>query len=395
MVHHSAIFFLPVYSGFVPGRPSQDFVSRGLLSYTTSATFFFLLSGYVLACAYLRKGAVVDKCKFFAARFARIYPLYFAMLVLGVYQLLVDEVRQHGTGSGLFKTAKIFVANALMLQAWDASRLLRINPPSWSLCAEVFFYVCFPVLGAWIWKLRGAGLAMTAFTFYVGGQALACWVRPHVGIETLLSFPLLHFSTFALGILLARLQTLQREREWVAPAWQLNLVLVLSISGVLLSIFLLPLFRVEAPYNNGLLAPVFAGFIWSLSTKRIWLSRWLCAGWLIALGNASYALYLIHGPVLALFLKFNWVSRPLYVTYLALCVCLSLLSFYYFETPARLWVMEGFTCVREKRWLKPPLHSEAGAERSMARGAPVELHAGHDGAALQGDLGDLLVAGVA
>ena len=73
-----------------------------------------------------------------------------------------------------------------------------------------------------------------------------------------------------------------------------------------------------------------------------WLSRWLSAPWLVALGNSSYALYLIHTPILALFRHFQWVAPIVYPLYLALCVGLSLLSYHYFETPARLWLMQQF-----------------------------------------------------
>ena len=72
------------------------------------------------------------------------------------------------------------------------------------------------------------------------------------------------------------------------------------------------------------------------------LSRWLCSRWLVALGNASYALYLIHMPILSLFLQFHLVTHAFYLVYLSLCVGLSLLSFRFFETPARLWLLERF-----------------------------------------------------
>jgi peptidoglycan/LPS O-acetylase OafA/YrhL len=62
----------------------------------------------------------------------------------------------------------------------------------------------------------------------------------------------------------------------------------------------------------------------------------------VALGNSSYALYLIHTPILTLFQHFQWVAQRFYPVYLALCVGLSLLSFHYFETPARLWLLERF-----------------------------------------------------
>ena len=60
-----------------------------------------------------------------------------------------------------------------------------------------------------------------------------------------------------------------------------------------------------------------------------------------ALGNSSYALYLIHYPVLDLFRHFRWVTHMCYLSYIALCLGISLLSFRYFETPVRLVAEEA------------------------------------------------------
>ncbi len=314
------------------------------LAFPVSVSFFFLLSGYVLSFVYLHNVQAVNKSHFFAARFARLYPLYFVVLVLDTPELLVTEVQRYGMKIGLRKTAEIFAANVVMVQVWNPSRLLRINRPSWSLCGEAFFYVCFPLLGVLLWKLRGAMLLMTALVLYVGGQALVWRMRPHLSLEMALTLPPLHLSTFALGILLARWQTLQQERRGKTQVrvWQVSAVLGLSVGCFLGSVLLVPYFGVPAPYNNGLLAPIFAGFIWALSVIPTPLSRWLCGRWLVTLGNASYALYLVHMPILCLFLHFQWVTHMFYPVYLALCVGLSLLSFRYFETPARLWLLERF-----------------------------------------------------
>jgi peptidoglycan/LPS O-acetylase OafA/YrhL len=315
----------------------------------------------VLSFVYLHNAQILDKSNFFAARFARLYPLYFVVLVLDTPELLVTEAQRYGMKIGLTKTAEIFAANAVMLQVWKGSRLLRINLPSWSLCVEAFFYVCFPLLGVLFWKLRGARLWMTALALYAGGQTLVWGMRPHLSVQMVLTLPPLHLSTFALGILLARWQTLQQAQMDKAQVqvWQVSTVLGLSAAGLLGSVLLIPFFGVPAPYNNGLLAPIFAGFVWALSVISSPFSRWLCGRWLVALGNASYALYLIHMPILSVFLHFRWVTHAFYPVYLALCVGLSLLCFRYFETPARLWLLERFRTrlVRNTPGARLPLQS--------------------------------------
>ncbi len=107
--HHSAPAFLPYFHGMSMGAVSGNLLGRMLISFTFSVSFFYLLSGYVLAMVYLRDGKAVNAKKFFAARFARIYPLYFVILVLDSPEVWLAEVQRHGVMTGLFKTAKILV----------------------------------------------------------------------------------------------------------------------------------------------------------------------------------------------------------------------------------------------------------------------------------------------
>jgi peptidoglycan/LPS O-acetylase OafA/YrhL len=348
--HHSVRIFLPVFSGRSVHRVPEDMTGIVALAFPVSASFFFFLSGYVLSFVYLHNVRAFDKRAFFAARFARLYPLYFVVLTLDTPELLVTEIRRYGLKIGLTKTAEIFAANVVMLQVWNPSRLLRINLPSWSLCGEAFFYVCFPLLGVSLWKLRGAWLWIAALAFYVGGQTLVWGMRPRLSLEMTLTLPLLHLSTFALGILMARWQTLQQERtgKTQVRVLQASAVLGLSVGAFWGSVRLVPFLGVPAPYNNGLMAPVFAAFLWALTVIPTPWSRWLCSRWLVSLGNASYALYLIHMPLLSLFLEFHLVTHLFYLVYLALCVGLSLFSFRFFETPGRLWLLERFHENRER-----------------------------------------------
>jgi peptidoglycan/LPS O-acetylase OafA/YrhL len=344
VLYHSSSLFLPVPSSFGITLLPQGLVGHVLFSFTFAISFFFLLSGYVLAKVYLREGEAVDVRSFLVARFARFYPLYVAVMVLDLPELFPVEVRQHGIATGLFKTAKILGASLAMLQAWSPERLLRIDGPSWTLSAEVFFYACFPLLGVALWRLRGARLWLTALALYGGGQVLFFTARPHLGRQMALYCPLLHLSTFALGILLARWQSLQEQRADGAAitSWQAYAVLGLSAAGIVLAVLVLPHFFVPGICNDGLVAPMIAGVIWALSAAPTAVSRWLSARWLVTLGEASYGLYLIHFPLLILFLSFHWTGSLVYPLYLALCIGVSVLSFHYFETPTRKWLLLRF-----------------------------------------------------
>jgi peptidoglycan/LPS O-acetylase OafA/YrhL len=344
VLHHSAHVFLPAFSGMFLGPVPNDFGSRMLLVMAASVSFFFMLSGYVLSVAYLRERKAIDTGGFFAARFARVCPLYFLMIVLCTPEVLVGKVREFGLAGGLVKTGVAFAAHIAMVQAWFPARVAGIDGPSWSLSVEAFFYLCFPVLGVLLWRLRGALLPVTALGLHVGGQALLWAARPHLNERTLFFWPPLHLSTFALGVVLARWQILRETQAHrpVVRVWQVNFVLLLSGAGIMATVVLLPYFHLAELFRNGLLAPVFAGIIWASSARSSWWSRLLSGSWLVALGDASYAMYLLHIPLLGLFQYLHWTSQAQYPAYLALCVGVSLLSFFYFETPARLWLLARF-----------------------------------------------------
>ncbi len=265
------------------------------------------------------------------------------MIALNIPRVLAEKIQQYGFPGGMQKTAEIFAVHLLLLQGW-VTRTTAMDLPSWTLTTEVFFYLCFPLLGIWLWKLQGHRLWLTAAGFYAGGQALSWIASPHFSIKTFNLLPPLHLSTFALGILLARWQTLRQAREAHARPrlWHVNLVLLLSIAGICGSVVAFVHIRDIAPYLHGALSPFFMGIIWSLSARPTLLSKLLSTNWLVALGNASYAIYLIHYPLLQLFRYFHWCALGMFPVFLAVCIGLSLLSFFYFETPVRHWLVGWF-----------------------------------------------------
>src|ERR1700712_5707681 len=75
-----AALYVVLYHSLTPmvsGIEKHAFVQRAISLGYASVSFFFFLSGYILAVAYLRTGRDLRMRKrFYVARFARIYPLF-------------------------------------------------------------------------------------------------------------------------------------------------------------------------------------------------------------------------------------------------------------------------------------------------------------------------------
>ena len=81
-----------------------------------------------------------DYRRFLSLRLARIYPVHLVMLaiVFGIW----------GFGDTLLftNTPRTLASNALLVHSWGISRKLSFNFPSWSVSAEWFAYLAFPML---------------------------------------------------------------------------------------------------------------------------------------------------------------------------------------------------------------------------------------------------------
>jgi peptidoglycan/LPS O-acetylase OafA/YrhL len=335
VLFHTAFFFPP---SWMAEKAFVRFLSLGFVS----VSFFFLLSGYILALVYLGKGKPIGAKKFYIARYARVYPLFALTLLLDTPHLLVHRVAKFGMAKAFATTAATFIANAVMLQAWSL-KFQGIDDPNWSLSVETLFYLLFPILGIFLWKISCRSVVPAMILIYAGGQVLILLTVHFVSEALVFVHPLLHLSTFTLGILLARWQTLQRQSDDVGSS-HVNLRDVGALI-VATSVFFAVCFwstqGMAVSLHDGLLAPIFALVILVFSDPRGSAARLLSAKWLVVLGEASFGLYLIHLPLLHLFEALGISNAPVvYPVYLSSCIGLSVLSFYGFETPMRRWILK-------------------------------------------------------
>lgn len=343
-------FFAALYvvlfhsAGVLAGLPNpHSLPARAVSLGYVSVSFFFLLSGYILAIAYCGSSRkIADKRRFYIARFARVYPLFLLTLFLDTPDWLVARAKElGGFAPALRQTALVLVPHLLMLHAWFPS-LRGIDRPNWSLSVEAFLYLLFPFAAARIWKLGTAQILPLAVFFWIGGQAVLYLCAHLLSQDALMFPPIFHLSTFLLGIALARWHFLHEARLESIPGFT-SLCLIFSIAlsiPVILSQGAFP----KAYLNDGLLAPIFIGFILAVAVNGKWPARILSNRALLLLGDSSYALYLFHFPILhyaqRLHLHKGWDVLAAYILF---CITVSIVSYRYFETPLRRWITSRMT----------------------------------------------------
>lgn len=143
------------WSAFFPetALAADRFVLAGYLG----VDFFFILSGFVLAHVYLPRQLQgrLDYWNFVSRRVARIYPMHLLTLV-GMVGFGVIAHRQGWQFAGPWQPDEFFAlgsgevpreifAHLLMIHAWGATDGLHFNMPSWSISAEWFAYLTFPL----------------------------------------------------------------------------------------------------------------------------------------------------------------------------------------------------------------------------------------------------------
>jgi peptidoglycan/LPS O-acetylase OafA/YrhL len=175
----AAITVALFHSAFYADTPSP-FVRHAYLL----VDFFFAISGFVIAHAYLDRirGGRVGYAEFLVLRIGRIYPLHLFVLLLWVPFILAKYL---AFASGIggrdpleINTAAQFLFQLLLLNSALGADEAVWNYPSWSISAELACYlVFFACAGVAVrgWRgvalLLGAAAACYAFLFGVYGQS--------------------------------------------------------------------------------------------------------------------------------------------------------------------------------------------------------------------------------
>ncbi|MEU5211399.1 acyltransferase [Streptomyces sp. NPDC020742] len=258
----------------------------------SAVSLFFILSGYVLTLS----ARPADTARsFWRRRAAKILPNHVLTWCVVVVALVCAG--DAATGSG----PAAHLASLFLVHTWVPSlRYLSAgNPVCWSLAAEVFFYLLFPVLRPWVERLSRRGLLTAAGT----AVALA-WLWPLLytqvispeqaffpGYWLLYMLPPARLPEFVLGMLAARFAAtgVRLPHLGVLPAALGVLSTVVVNSAVLPHPYL---------YAASTVVPLVV-LVHAVAQRDLENRPSLLRSRpLVALGEISYAMYLVHLLVL-------------------------------------------------------------------------------------------------
>ncbi|MEV5440844.1 acyltransferase [Streptomyces sp. NPDC052682] len=273
------VFGLHVRNAHVFGDAGEHIATWGFGAGATGVSFFFVLSGFVLMWS-ARPGERAPV--FWRRRIARIYPVH---LVTAAIALLSAVTVAHRAVPTLAQG----LADVLLVQSWWRPWWQTLNPVSWSLACEAFFYAVFPLLARLLRRTGGRGAALLAGASVLAVLVLA-WSDAHHWLgQPAYSFPAARLPEFVLGAAVGRLVALG---QWRGPGLEASLAL--SIVGY----FLVP----EVPAGYPATACTLVGFTLLIPAAAVADLRDLPSVWrhrrLVRLGELSFAFYMIHLLVL-------------------------------------------------------------------------------------------------
>ncbi|GEP08816.1 acyltransferase family protein [Methylobacterium gnaphalii] len=297
---------------FFPDGPHHTAILLG----HTGVTFFFILSGFILAYTY----HAVDladptlRRRYLLARFARIYPAFLLSLAISLPWFAAWVLKSAPPVKWLMASGAVLAP--LGLHAWVPGAACSLNCASWSISVEAFFYLLLPLLLPLVLR-RPAEYALATLGLWAvfGAFGTLLWNRYAPGVSLIdpepggpmamllaqgIKYnPLLRLPEFIAGLVLfawwqsRRLPTKVNPTAVHRSAAKLLLV-VSALAGILL--ILIDPYVPQPLMHNGLSALAWTPLILAGAELR---GGALASGPLIFLGRISFALYLLHLPAYA------------------------------------------------------------------------------------------------
>jgi peptidoglycan/LPS O-acetylase OafA/YrhL len=307
MLHH--------FTYYQPTSGIDAQIASVLSFFWTGVDLFFVLSGFLITGILLdSRGSERYFTTFYARRTLRIFPLYYLVLFLAFVVLpqfpAVHAVLLGQTGEVVLPPQWpywVYLTNFSIAEGGWVHGWVDV---AWSLAIEEQFYLVWPLL---IWLCPPRLLPVLCAVILVSQPVARIYAREaNVAALSIFVLPWFRLDGFAIGALLALAQ-----RRGVLPVldrW-VPLVIIAAAAGIvgcaIMGGHTWWWNRWLQLYGYTLIAITGGAMLVSAVNRpadSLW-PRMLSAGWLRSFGKYSYAMYLIHPPVMRAVRE--WVLDPL------------------------------------------------------------------------------------
>jgi len=289
-------------------------------------TMFWAISGFVFAFAYLENKKKVTGKQFFINRFARLYPLHFAtLLIVAAVQMI---------NFNIFKNFQLFQFNdlyhfflhALFVSGWGFEKGYSFNAPIWSVSIELVIYMFF-----------------FFSIFYLNKYKFKFAILIYLILLVIDKFNLIDNFTYSFSLFLDCGKLFYSGILVFYIQKYFNNKILLQIGSLLLIIISL--------IGNFKLFLFFPSLLLFFVSIEIFIRESLKNTFRI-LGNLTYAIYLLHIPVqISLILFFGYfdiyneifTSKIFFILYVFLILILSYFCFNFFERPLNKKIRDIFS----------------------------------------------------
>jgi len=285
--------------------------------------------------------------KFLGARFARIYPLHFFMLLISVLIIFIAGANP------VFNPAAI-PTHILLLQSFGIHKIFTLNVPSWSVSAEWWSYMIFPLIVLCISKRKWLAVACCSI-FIIAAYLSIMYLLPRTNpIDPSVPVPHDLNSTFDYGFLrgmagfiTGMMLYLLYQSDRIKSIFKKD---ILSFASCIVVIA-----AMHFGINDALYVPLFALLILAFASNDGYVTK-LCNNRVLQyLGDISYSIYMTQLIILFFvpaIIQASGITIPkiadktfafstgiLYCLFiLVLSVALSSLTYRKIEVPLRKWI---------------------------------------------------------
>ena len=281
---------------------------------------------------------------FYVKRFGRIFPLYYAIIILFFTLSLIDHPKvalQTGNFSKNIWAYLTFTSNLGDLFNLNLNNLMN---PTWSLALEEQYYLIWPLFIIFFSKNSMKFLApIITILLIIVRLSLIDILSPRGIYE----FTLTHADGILIGSTMAiyreKISQLSSKAIYAFVISFIILCIIFTISGTTH-----PQGKLLQQFGFTVIAIMFGSLLIASIHSKI-LSNFLSVKWLRVIGQYSFFMYLTHFPLLAAFdqlpLPNGGVSWVIFVLFfIGFLTILGHFSWYCFEKPTAKWIRKIWLC---------------------------------------------------